>query len=238
MEAGASSPRGRASRGRKRRGLALAAAGATLASASASPARASVAPPPKITLPTIDRATWTDAVLVAPTKAGKLKRKKGGGGGGGGDDAENVDPDRFGPGDFEADSGGSDGEGGDFGGGEGSGGGGDDGSGGSGGSGDSGDEWLESYGGAPEDGNLLWAWHTLCGVAFASSVQHFVDTSVSAATGARVAAAEEAAAAAAAAAVAAAAGVEAVTAAHARLCLASLGAAHLARQPRLCISAR
>ena len=234
MEAGASSPRGRASRGRRRRELALAAAGATFASASH--ARASVAPPPKITLPTVDRATWTDAVLVAPTKAGKLRRKKGGGGGG--DDAENVDPDGFGPGDFEADSGGSDGESGDFGGGEGSGGGGDEGSGGSGDSGDSGDEWLESFGGPPEDGNLLWAWRTLCGVAFASSVQHFVDTSVSAATGARVAAAEEAAAAAAAAAVAAAAGVEAVTAAHARLCFASLGAAHLARQPRLCISAR
>ena len=113
-------------------------------------------------------------------------------------------------------------------------GGGDEGSGGSGDSGDSGDEWLESFGGPPDDGNLLWAWHTLCGVAFASSVQHFVDTSVSAATR-RGAAAEEAAAAAA---VAAAAGVEAVTAAHARLCFASLGAAHLARQPRLCISAR
>ena len=236
MEAGASSPRGRASRGRRRRELALAAAGATFASASH--ARASVAPPPKITLPTVDRVTWTDAVLVAPTKAGKLRRKKGGGGGG--DDAENVDPDGFGPGDFEADSGGSDGEGGDFGGGEGGDFGGDEGSGGSGDSGDSGDEWLESFGGPPEDGNLLWAWRTLCGVAFASSVQHFVDTSVSAATGARVAAAEEAAhaAAAAAAAVAAAAGVEAVTAAHARLCFASLGAAHLARQPRLCISAR
>ena len=227
MEAGASSPRGRASRGRRRRELALAAAGATFASASH--ARASVAPPAKITLPAVDRVTWTDAVLVAPTKAGKLRRKKGGGGGG--DDAENVDPDGFGPGDVEADSGGSDGEGGDFGGDEGSGG-----SGGSGDSGDSGDEWLESFGGPPEDGNLLWAWRTLCGVAFASSVQHFVDTSVSAATGARVAAAEEAAAAAAA--VAAAAGVEAVTAAHARLCFASLGAAHLARQPRLCISAR
>ena len=176
MEAGASSPRGRASRGRRRRELALAAAGATFASASH--ARASVAPPPKITLPTVDRVTWTDAVLVAPTKAGKLRRKKGGGGGG--DDAENVDPDGFGPGDVEADSGGSDGEGGDFGGDEGSGG-----SGGSGDSGDSGDEWLESFGGPPEDGNLLWAWRTLCGVAFASSVQHFVDTSVSAATGAR-----------------------------------------------------
>lgn len=224
-----------------------ASAGATVTAAVlVGPASCSAAPPPPVTRPSLGYTVWTDKELTAPTKHGKLRRRKGGGGG--------SDDDSFGePNDYGGDwNDGSDG-GADDGNGEG---GGDwNGSGGwnnhSGSGGGGGDWWGDgawmdgSSGGIPEDGNVMWAWKTACGVAFFGSVQHIVERSLPlvsqmavAGSGGRVAAGVESAGASCAGGGMAAVGEVVCGVEGAAACLASLTTAHLARhQPVLSISA-
>jgi hypothetical protein len=147
---------------------ACAGAGATAAllappPCSASAVEASSAPPPSVTI-TRGRV-WTETELAAaPTKMGKLKRRRrGGGGGGDGGEENNLDDGGnyggFGGFDDDGFGGGGDGQGDGWGGGQG------------------GDHWMNN-GGAGEEGNLFWAWQTMCGVAFVGSVQHIVEKMV------------------------------------------------------------
>ena len=259
---GAASPGSRASQSRDRRARAsLAAAGAAgaLGSHPASPCVASVAPPPKSAPPIVRHTRWTETEVFAPTKCGKLRRRKGGGGdenrdprgsagsGDGGGPRSGSDDGAFGPGE-PADGAGADGSDGGFGSGnDGDGGGSNWGGGGGGGGGgddDGHDEinrWIDGEF-VPGDGNLMWAWHTACGVALAGSAQHVVD----AALADRQRGAADPAAASCASAVASAtvlpdassAALERLPAARPSLCLASISSAHaLRQQPKLCMSA-
>lgn len=194
-----------------------------------SPSVASIAPPPSITR----HVTWTSTPTVfAPTKAGKLWRPRKGGGG-----DENDDPAI--PGndgnrhefldEHDLDDGNGSGDGMD-------GGSGDewfgrDGwNGGGGGDGDV-NRWIDGeY--ARNDGRLMWAWHTVCGVALVGSVQHAVGAAVagskasSAVISVATTAADENLTA-----------FEAVASARAGARFASITSAHLSRQqPKLSMS--
>ena len=208
------------------------------------PCYAFIAPPPKSSPPIVRHVTWTETEVFAPTKAGKLRRRKGPRG-----NDENADP--ASPSDYhefhnsshEPDSGDGSGDGMD------GGSNGDEGSGGSnwnGGNGNNGggdghgeiNRWIDGeY--VPGDGNLMWAWHTVCGVAFAGSVQHAVDAVLADRKANISADSSTIAAAAVSSTVAAAAGetasaFEMVTAARASMCIASITSAHLLRQqPKL-----
>ena len=240
----------------------IACAGATATTVMlAAPATCSAAPP--ISRPTVSYTIWTETELTAPTKQGKLRRRKGGGGGDGDEGGDHLDDAAGSGGNFDGFDGGFDG-------GDGGGGDGDwsnhhwnsrgSGGGGGGGGGDDwwGDgSWLNDGGGLPEDGNLMWAWQTICGVTFAGSVHHLVERSVplvsngwsalAAGDGATASAARETAAVAAAAATGGGCAMEAVgevvndcvetAAGRAGLVLASMTTAHLARhQPVLSMS--
>ena len=257
---GGTSPRGPVSQSRDRRGRAsLAAAGAAgaLISHSASPCVASVAPPPKSAPPILRHTRWTETEVFAPTKCGKLRRRRGGGGdenrdprgaaGGGGGAPWGSGDGAFGAGE-PADGAGADGSDGVFGSGDdgGDGGGSNWGGGGGGGGGDDGHDeinrWIDGEF-VPGGGNLMWAWHTACGVALAGSVQHAVDAALA---DRRRGDADSAVAASCASAVASAtvlpgassAALEQLTAARAGMCLASISSAHaLRQQPKLSMSA-
>jgi hypothetical protein len=188
----------------------------------------------------VSYTVWTETELTAPTKHGKLRRRRGGGGGGDEDDDGDLDASGGGGnfGNFYGGEGGdwsSNGDGGGhFGGGRGGGG---SGRGGGGGGGDewwSDDRWLHDPDGRSigQGTHLLWVWQTVCGVAFAGSVQHIVDTSMSRRTVARASAVAGARS------VGVRVGEETGEVAHVGLCLASLTFAHLAPlQPVLSISA-
>jgi hypothetical protein len=243
--------------GGKHAATVIAAAGVTATTVMlAAPTKCSAgAPPCTISRPTVSYTVWTETELTAPTKHGKLKRRRGGGGSGGDDNGDDA-----------AGSGGNffDGfDGGDGGDGNGGGDNGGDwsnnnnnnnfrgGNGGNGGNGGGGEDWWgdgswmdgSSGSGMAADGNLLFAWQTLCGVAFAGSVQHIVEKGMQS----RVAwpsdggDAENATAAAAGGtgvcAIGPVSGMEVAAAAAGRLCLASMTTAHLARhQPVLTMS--
>ena len=82
------------------------------------------------------------------------------------------------------------------------------------------------------DGNLLFAWQTLCGVAFAGSVQHIVEKGMQS----RVAWPSDGGGTGVCA-IGPVSGMEVAAAAAGRLCLASMTTAHLARhQPVLTMS--
>ena len=256
---GGTSPRGGcASQSRdQRRHASLVAAGAAGTLFPASPCVASVAPPPKSAPPILRHTRWTETEVFAPTKCGKLRRRRGGGGdenrdpwgaagGGGGAPWGSGDGD-FGAGE-PADGAGADGSDGVFGSGDdgGAGGGSNWGGGGGGGGGDDGHDeinrWIDGEF-VPGGGNLMWAWHTACGVALAGSVQHAVDAALAEH---RRGEADPAAAAAAVSAVASAkvlpgassAALERLAAARAGACLASIASAHaLRQQPKLSMSA-
>jgi hypothetical protein len=253
---GGTSPRGRASQSRDRRrrleGQARLVAAGAAGAAVASPCVASVAPPPKSAPPIVRHTSWTETEVFAPTKCGKLRRRKGGGGdenrdprdSSGGDGARWDKGDgAFGPGEPEcpSDGGGADGSDGVFGSGdEGGGGGSNWGSGGGGGGGGGGDghdeinRWIDGEF-VPNDGNLMWAWHTACGVALAGSVQHAVDAALAER---RRPCVEPLPLDPAAAACVSSAALERLTAARAGMCLASITSAHaLRQQPKLSMSA-
>jgi len=256
---GGTSPRGGcASQSRdQRRHASLVAAGAAGTLFPASPCVASVAPPPKSAPPILRHTRWTETEVFAPTKCGKLRRRRGGGGdenrdpwgaaGGGGGAPWGSGDDAFGAGE-PADGAGADGSDGVFGSGDDGGGGGGSnwGGGGGGGGGDDGHDeinrWIDGEF-VPGGGNLMWAWHTACGVALAGSVQRAVDAALAEH---RRGDADPAAAAAAVSAVASAkvlpgassAALERLAAARAGACLASIASAHaLRQQPKLSMSA-
>ena len=256
---GGTSPRGGcASQSRdQRRRASLVAAGAAGTLFPASPCVASVAPPPKSAPPILRHTRWTETEVFAPTKCGKLRRRRGGGGdenrdprgaaGGGGGAPWGSGDGAFGAGE-PADGAGADGSDGVFGSGDdgGDGGGSNWGGGGGGGGGDDGHDeinrWIDGEF-VPGGGNLMWAWHTACGVALAGSVQHAVDAALA---DRRRGDADSAVAASCASAVASAtvlpgassAALEQLTAARAGMCLASISSAHaLRQQPKLSMSA-